>query len=277
MQKIIILLILAVSYVGCESMATLSEHVAGAGLAPGKGLVLINATLDEEAEGSACVLVLKPKEGNGTFAMSLRRQGAPQAFPVPPGKYSFFRIRCGGQREFLISDLLPYEIQVLDGKLSVIGNLLVKFDRESNHAFIRLTDGRAGHHKEFQDSINRNRLPTISAFNGKTIAPAMYALGGEGTWSWQVFYDPKSNPKYDQSRINLDGFSECERREFQWNPLRLGALQYTVEFSSGVVQKVEAGPASHVFGDNFIDCVTTTLKTLKIEAKGKAKMQVTFK
>lgn len=262
----------------CETILTMQE-VDPAAVGNPSGRIILATQVEPTSEGEVpCVITFKALTTNAVLSVTLATHGAPKVFLAPAAKYKFDRLRCAGRRQFELSDILPYQFTVTQDKTALVGSLSMKFDDQKSQVFMRLTDGRRVMHKEFQDVIRKSRQPVISAYTDKPVTQSMYALGGEGAWNVQLLYDPLAGPKGERpASPALDPIFECERREFEWNPLRLGALQVSITFENGVPKETLMNDSVYLFSDAFVECVKTTGKSFKVDAKGRSKLQLLFK
>lgn len=262
----------------CETVLTMQEIDPNTAIDT-NGRILFGISSDsKDQKGMSCDLVFKA-DGSSTYLQAaVGEDDHPKAFKVPAGKYHFDRIRCSGKRQFYISSILPYSFTVLPEKTSLVGHLYVKFDNERDQVFLRLTDGRKSMNKGFQDAVKRSRGSVISGYTEKSVTPSMYALGGEASWNMQMLYDPKSVAKNSKPNPpSLDPIFECEKTEFEWNPLRLGTLQFEFDFNNGRYVGLNQTDSVHLFSDAFVNCLKNSAKLFRVETPGKSKLQLSFR
>ena len=214
-----------------------------------------------------CTLTLSHGSELKKYDVKLKPGKHTELADLPVGNYAYQTIYCGS-RHFNLLKHAPF--QIFAGKISVLGDLIIKLSSNRNLTF-QISD-RESNRKDLLELFSQlpKAMETVSGYTGQEIDRARLEKPARFQ-HWEYFgADGKESVTKGLSWPNIKA---CYRKEREANPLWLGNVVVDASYAHSALQSLQTEEGWSSFTQKFLDCakaaITKFHPTVRDEVKYK--------
>lgn len=206
-----------------------------------------------------CRLDLRQAKAMKDYPINIHRGLQTIFMEVPPGSYTFFDLYCGKNKTWDFTSKKWAPMLVVGGKIS--GGAPMDLRINGTGGMTTYFFNRNGVQKTYRDLFGRLKPEAqndvISAYSKKAITAKMTTLT---QYQITVKLPAKHIVEGEPDEANYPDFKNCYANEFTTNPLYVGHISLTSNFSKKIFTKIDLKENNSIYTDQFYNCVQTTLK-----------------
>lgn len=271
----LLLLIISIFTSACTTMVKPARFNRETGLPKGNAALVLPIRMISPKNDKLiqqCVFWFEKEcQANTLYGISTLAQNSKlddSIFYFEPGTYRVKDIECNGESIILDGAEKSFpSIHLSRGRFFYAGIFSVRELPNRRHVLlIEHTDVREMHEyisEEFSSLPPAADDNLFSPYSGRAITEEVIS-STEG-FSYTVVFNKSTGVKISKAELEKSirklSFESCYLEELDRSSIRLGSIQYELEFKDGIVSSIVKLPTAHAFTDAFETCVDTKIRT----------------